>query len=105
MEQGRTSSRRRSSAGPAEIELYIEELVLHGFAASDRHAVADAVKDELRRLLAEQGLPEAWRGDAKIEHLEGAAFSAARAVGPRTTGGQVARAVYASRVPRSRPHR
>ncbi len=103
MEQRSKSSRRRSLPGPADIELYIEELVLHGFAASDRHAVAEAVEQELARLLAEQGLPEAWRVETSIDRLEGAAFSAARAVGPRTTGAQVARTVYVSRLAGSRP--
>lgn len=34
-----------------EIELYIDELVLDGFASSDRHAIADALKQELENLL------------------------------------------------------
>lgn len=35
----------------------IEELVLHGFPAGDRHAIADALADELSRLVAERPLP------------------------------------------------
>ncbi|MBD0326005.1 MAG: hypothetical protein ICV68_06225, partial [Pyrinomonadaceae bacterium] len=47
-------------SGP-NIELHIEELILHGFERRDRYAIADAFERELSRLLseqfAEQGLP------------------------------------------------
>ena len=33
------------------VVLHIEELALHGFAASDRHAIADAVQRELQAML------------------------------------------------------
>jgi hypothetical protein len=41
----------------AAIELTVEELVLHGFAAGDRYAIAEAVERELTRLLGGQGVP------------------------------------------------
>jgi hypothetical protein len=37
---------------PARIELIIDELVLHGFAPGDRHAIGDAVQAHLESLLA-----------------------------------------------------
>jgi hypothetical protein len=37
---------------PAHIELIIDELVLHGFASGDRHAIGDAVQAHLESLLA-----------------------------------------------------
>lgn len=39
------------------IELHIEELVLHGFGANERASVADAIRAELEARLAEHGLP------------------------------------------------
>lgn len=45
---------------PREIELHIEELVLHGFDPHSRWSVADALENRLRGLLAERGLPAAW---------------------------------------------
>jgi hypothetical protein len=36
---------------PAHIELIIDELVLHGFAPGDRHAIGDAVQAHLESLL------------------------------------------------------
>ncbi|HUP60705.1 MAG TPA: hypothetical protein VNA69_09840 [Thermoanaerobaculia bacterium] len=38
------------------IELHIEELVLHGFPATQRHAIVDAVRDELTARLARDGV-------------------------------------------------
>ncbi len=32
---------------PYNIELHIEELVLHGFSPNDRHAIGEAVQREL----------------------------------------------------------
>ena len=53
---------------PREIEVHVEELVLHGFAANDRWVVADALQIELQRLVAERGLPAAWLDSpAKID--------------------------------------
>jgi hypothetical protein len=45
---------------PREIEVHIEELVLHGFDPHSRWKVADALENQLRGLLAERGLPPAW---------------------------------------------
>ncbi len=39
------------------IDVRIEELVLHGFAHEDRHAIAASLRGELARLLAERGVP------------------------------------------------
>ena len=40
---------------PYNIELHIEELVLHGFSPRDRDAIGEAVQRELTRLFVEQG--------------------------------------------------
>ena len=38
------------------VELFIDELVLHGFEPGDRWPIADAVQRELARLLSERGI-------------------------------------------------
>jgi hypothetical protein len=53
---------RRRAMKPREIEVHIEELVLHGFDPHSRWSVADALENQLRGLLAERGLPPAWLG-------------------------------------------
>ena len=53
----RPRDRRAPGPVPARIELRIDELILHGVAARDRHRVADAIEHELARLIAERGVP------------------------------------------------
>ncbi|MDP9190322.1 MAG: hypothetical protein M3P06_01290 [Acidobacteriota bacterium] len=64
------------------IELHIEELVLHGFAGTERWSIADAVRAELTAQLAERGLPNAQeihvdRLDAGTIARDGRAIGAA----------------------------
>jgi hypothetical protein len=76
------------------IELHIDELVLHGFAPADRHAIGTAVEQALARLLTEGGVPARLTTSGTVSHLDGGAFE----VGPRSStdsiGAQVAQAVY-----------
>lgn len=48
---------------PREIEVHIEELVLHGFDPSNRWRIGDALELKLRDLLAREGLPASWRNN------------------------------------------
>jgi hypothetical protein len=75
---------------PKAIEVQIDELVLHGFAADGR-GVAQAVERELTRLLAERGLPAAFApGDAHAvlqgRGLELGARQSANAIGSSIAG-------------------
>jgi hypothetical protein len=76
------------------IKLHIEELVLHGFAPADRHVIGDIVQDELARLLSEQGIPSSLRVEGATDEIKGATFNLAHDAKPRTTGRQIAHAVY-----------
>lgn len=51
-----------------EIELYIDELLLEGFASSERHAIAEALKLELEKLLRDSSL--ATRADLSTFQLD-----------------------------------
>jgi hypothetical protein len=83
----------RPSTQPA-LDLQIEELVLHGFAPGDRQRIGAAIAGELRRLLAEQGLPPALARGGQVDRMDGGAFSAAPGATAEATGAQIARAVY-----------
>jgi hypothetical protein len=74
------------------IEVHIEELVLHGFDARQRHAIGDAVHDALARLLAEHGITGAASID--VVHLDGGAFELVPDA--RATGESIARNVHAA---------
>lgn len=76
------------------IEVSIEELVLHGFGAGDRYAIAEAVERELARLLAEQGAPPFFMQEGAVARLNAGSFAAAPAAMPETLGARIAQAVY-----------
>ena len=76
------------------IELHIEELVLHGFASGDRYRIGEAVERELAHMIAERDLPSSLADGGDIDHLDGGAFEAAQGSGPEAIGLQVAQAVY-----------
>jgi hypothetical protein len=75
-----------------DIVIEIDELVLHGFPAADRHRIADAVQAELTRIVGERGLSGAWADGAAVR-LDGGSFQAADGR-PGTVGAGVAEAVY-----------
>jgi len=79
-----------------DVILHIDELVLHGFAPTDRHRIADAVVGELSRLLGEGGLPEAWSaGDrVHVQSVDAGRFEVAPGARADRIGNQIAQATY-----------
>ncbi len=76
------------------VELHIEELVLHGFAASDRYRIGEIVERELARLFAEEGVPASLTSSLEAERLDAGAFHVAANSRAEAVGAQVAQAVY-----------
>jgi hypothetical protein len=76
------------------IELHIEELVLHGVPQADRYRVAAALQSELTRLLWEQGIPGSFGRDMAIERVDGGRLDYRAGATPETLGQLAARAVY-----------
>lgn len=79
------------SRKPVEIE--IEHLILHGIDPRHRDRIAASVREELARLIARDGVPPQWRGEAssprgvpRIEVDPGQS--------PVRIGADVARAIY-----------
>lgn len=79
---------------PASINLHIKELVLHGFAPGARHEIGDIIQSELARLLHEQGVPGSLRAEGATDEIKGGTFNLAHDAKPRTTGRQIANAIY-----------
>jgi hypothetical protein len=79
---------------PKNIELYIEELVLHGFSPGDRHRIGGAMERELTRLLAEQGTPPSWGRSGEKASLSGGAIEMGPGLSAEVIGARAARAVY-----------
>jgi len=76
------------------IEVCVEELVLRGFALSDRHRIDEAVERELARLFTEQGAPPSLARSANLARLDGRAFEFGPSSKAETIGAQVEQAVF-----------
>jgi hypothetical protein len=79
---------------PRQIDIYIDELVLHGFERGDRYRIASAIEAEIARLLTEQGLPFAPAHDHSAEVLDAGQFDMTKAK-PESVGSQVAQKIHA----------
>lgn len=76
------------------IELHIEELVLHGFAPGDRSRIGEAVEGELTRLLTERGVPPFLMRGGETGRLDVGTFEVTSGSRAEKLGSQVAQAVY-----------
>jgi len=76
------------------VELHIEELVLHGFAPGDRHRIGEAVGRELQRLLAERGAPPLLHRNAELALMDAGEFNVRPNPKLEIVGAQVAQAIY-----------
>ena len=77
----------------ANIELQIEELILHDLPYDQRHRVAAAIEQALTRLLAERGLPAGFAED--MPPLRAAPVGVNPRLSAESMGQQVAQSVYA----------
>jgi hypothetical protein len=85
----------------ADVELHIEELVLTGFAQSDRHRIGDAVERELARLLKQKAIP--GTNSAAIDLVNAGRFQVAHGAKAQEIGRQIAQTVYGNITPAMPP--
>jgi len=76
------------------VELRIEELVLHGFLPGDHHRIGDAAERELSRLFTERGVPPSLTSGAHTQRLDAGAFEMNPGLGAEAAGEQIARSLY-----------
>jgi hypothetical protein len=79
---------------PSRVEVTIDELILHGFARGDRHAIAEALQAELVRLLGEQGVPAAFAQGGQTDRVNTGNVEIAPGAAPQSIGVQIAGVVY-----------
>lgn len=79
---------------PTRVEILIDELVLHGFAAGDRYPIAEALEQELARLMREQGVAPALTRPGETERIDAGSFSLAAGSPANAVGVRSAQAVY-----------
>ena len=77
---------------PREIDVHIEELVLHGFEPANRWLIADALERELHELLTAKGLPPQWLSSP--ERIEAAKISSSSLTKSERAGVEIAAATY-----------
>ena len=76
------------------VNLRIDELVLHGFPPGDRYPIATALEAELARLIGAQGIPTGLANGGSIAVLDAGSFSIATASRPQQIGTQIAQALF-----------
>jgi len=76
------------------IEVHIEELVLRGFAASDRLRIGLAIEQELSRLIAQRGIHGLLVAPTAVDRVDAGSFQLAVGANPQTVGRNVAQRVY-----------
>lgn len=76
------------------VEIHIEELVLRGFAASDRLRIGAAIERELSRLIAQQGVQALPIAPMALDRADAGSFQLAVSANPQTVGRNVAQRVY-----------
>ena len=78
------------------ISVTIEKLVLDGFdlTPTDRAVLTGAMREELGRLLATEGLGEGWPDGSVIGHIDAGQIEYGPGRSPTETGRQIAGAVY-----------
>jgi len=76
------------------VELHIEELILRGLPPGSREGLAEAIQEEVSRMIAEGGLPPGLSGASGPVYLPRVSFE----VDPRpragSIGSQVGRALH-----------
>jgi len=75
-----------------DIEIEIDELVLHGFPPGDRYRIGEAVQAEMARIFVERGLSGIGQQNVTADRLDGGTFNTA--AGAPAVGSQIAAAVH-----------
>jgi len=80
----------------ANVELHIDELILHGLPSWQRDRIAAAVKAELQRLLGEGGLPPSLAAGGTLPQVQVDNLQVAAGARPGAVGAQIAGSIYSS---------
>jgi hypothetical protein len=77
-----------------DIELYIDEIVLHGLAVHDRYAIAEAVQHELTRMFTEGSVPSMLLNGREVSSLNAGLFHVMQHSNDGALGKGIANTVY-----------
>jgi hypothetical protein len=83
---------KRRSPAARSIEVHIGQLVLHGFAPSDRRPIAESIERELRSLLSQEEFSNS--NSLEIDHVNSGSFQLENNRRSESAGANIARAIY-----------
>jgi len=78
----------------ANVELQIDELILHGLPSGQRDRIAAAVEAELQRLVDEGGLPPSLAAGGRLPQMQVDDLQVAAGAKPGAVGAQIAASIY-----------
>jgi hypothetical protein len=77
-----------------DLDVRIDELVLHGFAPHEQHRIRDTLEQALARLFRERGIPPGLANGAASPSLDAGDFGVAAGSSPSALGERIALALY-----------
>jgi hypothetical protein len=75
------------------VVLHIERVVLNGYAHADRHAIAEALREELTRHYADPAAVQGLQGRANVDRLNAGRVQLGAAAEPAAVGRHAAGAI------------
>jgi hypothetical protein len=79
---------------PMQVEIHIEELVLHGVDVHDRHAVAEALQRELSTLVAGEGVGTLLASPERFERWRPSSITLEPGMRPERLGASLAQTLH-----------
>lgn len=76
------------------IEIHIEELVLHSLPPGNRYRIGKALELELTRLFRERSIPPSLSRNGEYAQLNGGTFNLLSGSKAEVIGAQVAKSIY-----------
>lgn len=76
------------------IELHIEQIVLHGFKHYNAHQIGEAIEREITRLLQEKGLPPTLAVNINLGRLNAGSFNIQPGAKAEAVGNGIANSIY-----------
>lgn len=77
-----------------DIEIHIDEIVLHGFPARNKAGIDNALRNELALLLARYGAPAILKNGGAVPLVPGGTFKTSSHESSKSIGKSIARSIY-----------
>lgn len=78
-----------------DIEINIDQLVLHGFSTKDKLSIGKEIRRELTFILTNKGAPGLLKTGGFAPYINGGSFESNPGASPGSIGKSVARNIYA----------